>query len=230
MERILITGASRGIGRAIALKLAAEGRQLLLHGRNRKALEETAAEVSERGAAPEIIICDLGIPEEVEAMVEQIRPQPLNVLVNNAGIAIVKPFAAHSLADWQTTLAVNVTAPFILTKGLAPQMLRGSSIVNILSIAAKTVFSDWSSYCMSKFALDGFAKTVREELRSKGIRVINIYPASTDTEIWTGVPGEWPREQMMPPESIADAVAMALVQPSGVLVDDISLGPLGGTL
>ena len=83
---------------------------------------------------------------------------------------------------------------------------------------------------MSKAALDGFAKAVREELRPKGIRVINIYPASTDTEIWNEIPGEWPRDRMMRPESTADAVAMALAQPNDILVDDISLGPIGGTL
>jgi NAD(P)-dependent dehydrogenase (short-subunit alcohol dehydrogenase family) len=230
MDRILITGASRGIGRAIAVKLASEGRTLLIHGRHRNTLEDTATQVRARGAVPEIVVCDLSRPEDVEAMVAHLKSKPLSVLVNNAGIAIVKPFAAHSLAEWQETLAINVTAPFLLIKGLAPLMPRGGSIVNIISIAAKTVFPDWSSYCMSKFALDGFARTVREELRSEGIRVINIYPASTATDIWTGIPGEWPREQMMLPESVADAVAMALAQPHGVLVDDISLGPLGGTL
>ena len=83
---------------------------------------------------------------------------------------------------------------------------------------------------MSKAALDGFARALREELRPKGIRVINIYPASTDTEIWDSVPGEWSRERMMRPDAVAEAVAMALAQPAEVLVEDITLGPLGGAL
>jgi len=229
-ERILITGASRGIGRAIAVRLAQNNRQLLLHGRDRRALEETAALVRQKGAQAEILVCDLAKPEQVQAMAQKIGTGPLHVLINNAGIAVVKPLAEHSLEDWQRTLAVNVTAPFLLVKLLLPSVPRGGSIVNILSIAARVGFPDWSSYCMSKAALDGFAKAVREEVRPKGIRVINIYPASTSTDIWNTIPGEWPRERMLRPESIADAVAMALAQPNDVLVEDISLGPMGGTL
>jgi len=230
LERILITGASRGIGRAIAVRLAQNNRHLLLHGRDKRALEETSSLVQQRGAQTETLICDLATPDQVQAMAQQIGTKPLNALINNAGIAVVKPLAEHSLEDWQQTLAVNVTAPFLLTKLLFPYMPRGGSIVNILSIAAKVGFPGWSSYGMSKAAHDGFAKAVREELRPKGIRVINIYPASTDTDIWKAVPGEWPRERMLRPESIADAVAMALAQPDDVLVEDISLGSMGGTL
>ena len=229
-ERILITGASRGIGRAIAVRLASSNSHLILHGRNQKELDQTSALARQNGAQTEKLICDLADSNAVQEMAEKIATKPLNVLINNAGIAVVKPLADHSLEEWQRTLAVNITAPFLLTKLLAPVIPRGGSIVNILSIAAKVGFADWSSYCMSKAALDGFARAVREELRPRGIRVINIYPASTDTEIWNTVPGDWPREKMMRPESTADAVAMALAQPENILVDDISLGPIGGTL
>lgn len=229
-ERILITGASRGIGRAIAVRLANPGTQLLLHGRDEKALDQTASLVRQKGAEVLTITCEMADVHAVQKMADIVAMKPLNVFVNNAGIAIVKPLKEHSLEEWQRTLAINVTAPFLLTKQLAPVIPRGGSIVNILSIAAKVGFPDWGSYCMSKFALDGFARAVREELRPKGIRVINIYPASTNTEIWNDITGEWPREKMMRPESTAEAVAMALAQPSGILVDDISLGPIGGTL
>lgn len=229
-ERILITGAGRGIGRAIAVRLARNNRLLLLHGRDKRALEETADLVQQKGAQSEILICDLAEPEQVLSMATKIQSKPLRALINNAGIAVVKPLAGHSLEEWQRSLAINVTAPFLLTKELAPIIPRGGSIVNILSIAAKVGFVDWSSYCMSKAALDGFAKAVREELRPRGIRVINIYPASTDTELWNRISGEWPREKMLRPEATADAVAMALEQADNVLVEDISLGPIGGTL
>src|SRR5947209_11309337 len=92
------------------------------------------------------------------------------------------------------------------------QMRPGSSIVNILSIAAKTGFANWSAYCMSKFALEGFFQSVREELREHRIRVLNIYPAATNTEIWDDVAGEWPREKMISAEQVADAVAFALTR------------------
>src|SRR5438552_14443220 len=85
-----------------------------------------------------------------------------------------------------------------LTQHFAPNMPPGSSIVNILSIAAKTGFANWSAYCMSKFALEGFSQSVREELRERKIRVINVYPAATDTNIWNNIEGKWPRERSRP--------------------------------
>ena len=143
---------------------------------------------------------------------------------------MVKPFEEITLVEWDTLFAVNVTAPFLLTQRLASKMQTGSSIVNILSIAAKNGFPGWSGYCMTKFALEGFSQCVREELRPRGIRVLNIYPAATNTEIWNAVQGEWPREKMLLPEEIGDAVVYALSRPAGVAVENIDLLNLTGRL
>jgi NAD(P)-dependent dehydrogenase (short-subunit alcohol dehydrogenase family) len=150
--------------------------------------------------------------------------------VNNAGIAIVKPFGELTPIEWQQTVGVNITAPFLLTQHFAPKMPPGSSIVNILSIAAKTGFANWSAYCMSKFALEGFSQSVREELRDRKIRVINIYPAATNTGIWKSVEGNWPREKMISPNDVASAVAYALSRPADVALENISLSSLAGNL
>lgn len=230
MKRILITGASRGIGRAIAENLAGPETSLILHGRDTVALNETKRVVEQRGAWAEIVTCDLSHPDAVQEMAPQIAREPLDVLINNAGIAVVKPFSDVSLDEWQRTLAINVTAPFLLTQALALGMPAGGSIVNILSIAARTGFGGWSSYCMSKFALEGFSQSLREELRARGIRVLNIYPAATDTEIWDGTEGEWPREKMISARQVADAVSFALAQPATVAVDGIILSSAAGTL
>src|SRR5438477_7500650 len=117
-----------------------------------------------------------------------------------------------------------------LTQHFAPNMPPGSSIVNILSIAAKTGFANWSAYCMSKFALEGFSQSVREELRDHRIRVLNIYPAATNTEIWDDVSGDWPRQKMISAEQVADAVAFALSRPDSVAVDNITLSNAAGNL
>jgi NAD(P)-dependent dehydrogenase (short-subunit alcohol dehydrogenase family) len=228
MERILITGAGRGIGRAIACRLADHGRLLLLHGRDRKALEETARLADAKGASTLIVKSDLSTPAGVDAIVAAVGDQPLKVLVNNAGVAYVAPFENITLEQWQTTLAVNVTAPFLLMQRLLARLAPGAAIVNILSVAATTVFPQWSSYCMSKFALDGFTRAVREELRPRGIRVINIYPAATATGMWDGISGEWSAEAMMPPEEVAEAVAYGLSRPASVLVESIHVGHISG--
>ncbi len=230
MKRILITGASRGIGRAIAEKLAAPETTLLLHGRDTAALAATKRAVTGRGARAEVVCCDLADAQALEEMATQIAREPLDALVNNAGVAVVKPLDQVSLGEWQRTLAVNVTAPFLLTQRLLRTMRAGASIVNILSIAARTGFPGWSCYCMSKFALEGFSQAIREELRPRGIRVINIYPAATDTEIWNAVEGEWPRDKMMSAGEIADAVAFALARPAATAVQNITLSNTSGAI
>jgi NAD(P)-dependent dehydrogenase (short-subunit alcohol dehydrogenase family) len=230
MKRYLITGASRGIGRAIAEKLAAPNHQLFLHGRNREALARTCALVKARSGTAIPLAFDLRRAARVEKMIDSIGDEPLDGLINNAGVALVTSFEKISLAEWDTLFAVNVTAPFVLAQALVPKMQSGASVVNILSIAAKTGFPGWSCYCMTKFALEGFSQCLREEVRGRGIRVLNIYPAATNTEIWNAVEGEWPREKMLLPEEIGDAVAYALSRPPGVAVENIDLLNLTGRL
>ena len=230
MKRYLVTGASRGIGRAIAETLAAPDVALLLHGRDTVALAEVCKSVKPRCGRVVRLIHDLAVPSGVSDLIAAVGSDPLDLLVNNAGIAIVKPFGEITHVEWEQTLGVNVTAPFLLTQRFAPEMPPGSSIVNVLSIAAKTGFANWSAYCMSKFALEGFSQSVREELREHKIRVINIYPAATDTNIWNNLEGDWPRDKMISPNDVASAVAYALSRPANVALENISLSNLTGNL
>jgi len=230
MKRYLITGASRGIGRAIAENLAGADVELLLHGRDTVALAEVCEAVKPRCAHVVRLIHDLAVPSGVSNLIDQVGKKPLNLLVNNAGIAIVKPFCEITPVEWEQTVGVNITAPFMLVQRFSPHMPPGSSIVNILSIAAKTGFANWSAYCMSKFALEGFSQCAREELRDHKIRVINVYPAATDSNIWTHIDGKWPRHKMISPEDVASAVAYALSRPADVTLEDISISSLAGNL
>ncbi len=230
MKRILITGASRGIGRAISAKLAAPDVTLLLHGRDTVALAETCKAVEPHCATVVKLIHDLASEKGVANLISQVGSEPLDVLVNNAGIAVVKPFREITLEEWNQTIGVNVTAPFLLMQSFTGQMPPGSSIVNILSVAATTAFPNWSAYCMSKFAMEGLSQSIRQELREHCIRVINIYPAATNTEIWDDVAGDWPRDKMISTEQVADAVAYVLSRPSDVAVENITLSNAAGNL
>ncbi len=230
MKRILITGASRGIGRAIAEKLAAPDVTLLLHGRDTVALAETCKSVQSQCAGVIKLIHDLATEKGVSNLISEVGGDPLDVLINNAGIAVVKPFREITPDEWKQTVGVNVTAPFLLMQRFVGQMPPGSSIVNILSIAAKTGFANWSAYCMSKFALEGFSQSIREELRERKIRVINIYPAATNTEIWDDVAGDWPRDKMISADQVASAVAYSLSRPADVAVENITLSSAAGNL
>jgi len=230
MKRYLITGASRGIGRAIAEKLAAPEITLLLHGRDTVALGQVCETVKPRCAGVVRLIHDLATASGVSDLIATVGNDPLDLLVNNAGIAVVKPFGEITPIEWEQTLGVNVTAPFLLTQRFAPEMPPGASIVNILSVAAKTGFANWSAYCMSKFALEGLFQSVREELRDRRIRVINVYPAATNTEIWNNVEGNWPRNKMISAEQVASAVVYALSRPADVAVESITLSSAAGNL
>jgi len=201
------------------MKLAGAETTLLLHGRNEQALARTCKMCEESNADAVPLRYDLSDQGQIGAMLDQVGAEPLDALVNNAGIALVKPFDAITTEEWQKLIAVNVTAPFLLTQKAAAQMRAGASIVNILSIAARTGFPGWSGYCMSKFALEGFSQSLREELRPRGVRVINVYPAATKTDIWDAVEGQWPRDKMLLPAVIGDAVAYALSRPAGVVVE-----------
>ena len=230
MKRYLITGASRGIGRAIAEELAANDVELLLHGRDTVALAQTRKAVESQCAKVALLIHDLAISAGVSDLIAEVCNEPIHLLVNNAGVAVVKPFPEITTIEWEQTVGVNITAPFMLTQHFAPRMPPGSSIVNILSVAAKRGFPNWSAYCMSKFALEGFSQSIREELRDRKIRVINVYPAATDTEIWDQIEGKWPRKKMMSATQVADAVAFALARPTDTLVENITLSSLAGNL
>jgi 3-oxoacyl-[acyl-carrier protein] reductase len=230
MKRYLITGASRGIGRAIAEKLATKESVLLLHGRDTVALAQTRKAVEAKSAQVVLLVHDLATFSGTSDLIAEVGREPIDLLVNNAGIAVVKPFTEITAIEWEQTVGVNVTAPFMLTQHFAPRMPPGSSVVNILSVAAKTGFPNWSVYCMSKFALEGFSQCVREELRDRKIRVINIYPAATETDIWENIEGKWPRDKMMSATQVADAVAFALDRPNETLVENVTLSSLTGNL
>ena len=230
MKRYLITGASRGIGRAIAEELASVDVTLLLHGRDPVALEETRKAVESRCAEVVILKHDIARTAGVRDLIAEIGSDPIDLLVNNAGVAIVKPFTEITPVEWDQTVGVNLTAPFLLIQHFARRMLPGSSIVNILSVAARTGFANWSAYCMSKFGLEGFTQSVRDELRDHKIRVINVYPAATDSEIWNNIPGNWPRQKMISAKEVASAVAYAISRPPNVAVENITVSSLTGNL
>jgi NAD(P)-dependent dehydrogenase (short-subunit alcohol dehydrogenase family) len=189
MKRYLITGASRGIGRAIAQKLAGAEHTLLLHGRDSEALAKTCSLVEAKSGKVIPLCYDLRYTGEIEKMIDEIGSPPLDALINNAGIAVIKPLGEITLEEWETIFAVNVTAPFLLTQRLVPKMVTGSSIVNILSVAAKTGFPDWSSYCMSKFALEDFLGPCAKRSDRAGSAFLTSIPRRL-----TRKSGTWSRE------------------------------------
>jgi NAD(P)-dependent dehydrogenase (short-subunit alcohol dehydrogenase family) len=154
----------------------------------------------------------------------------LDFLINNAGV--YGPAASVekvSVEGWREALDTNLTGTFLCTKYAIPLMRRGSVIVNNLSIAAYQVFPKSAAYIASKQGMLGLTNATREDLRSRGIRVVALVPGATDTEIWNQFWPEAPREKMMQPKDVVNAVVTALLMPAGTSVDEIRM-PSSGTL
>jgi 3-oxoacyl-[acyl-carrier protein] reductase len=230
----VITGASRGIGLAIAEAFAAAECDLVLAARDVATLRGVA-EALTRSARVRVIVksCDVSDPKQVArlfAAVKQRFPR-IDFLVNNAGIAHeMAPAQELPIEKWNEVIATNLTGTFLCSRAAIPLMSRGGVIVNNLSVAAIGVFAGEAAYCASKWGAMGLTNTLREELREKGIRVVALIPGPTNTKIWNQFWPEAPREKMMRPEDVAQAVLTAATMPPGTAVDEIRMGPAGGSL
>jgi NAD(P)-dependent dehydrogenase (short-subunit alcohol dehydrogenase family) len=229
----LITGANRGIGLAIARALAREGCNLVITGRDERALAKARVELEKLKVQVLAHSCDVRGPESVDylfALVRGLR-KPLDILINNAGIG----HPHRSVSDlpyptWMEVIDTNLNGLFLVTQAALAVMKRGGTIVNNLSIAAERTFPGSAAYNASKHGALGFTNTLREELRQKGIRVIALLPGATDTAIWNTLWPKAPRRKMMSAETIALTVVDALLLPENTTVEKIVMMPSSGTL
>jgi len=229
----LITGATRGIGLAIARALAAESCHLILTARDAPALARVSGELSSAKIKILAHPCDVRDPHSVDALFRSARRQfkRLDILINNAGIAHPNlPVEKLPFPVWKDVLETNLTGTFLVTQAALAIMKRGSTIVNNLSIAATRVFPGSAAYNASKHGALGLTSTLREELRPRGIRVIALLPGATDTHIWTTLWPQAPRRKMMSPKTVADAVVQAILLPANATVESLEILPTSGTL
>jgi NAD(P)-dependent dehydrogenase (short-subunit alcohol dehydrogenase family) len=178
----LITGAARGIGLATAKRFLADGWRVALLDIDRATLAQSVTALNE-GERTLALTCDVAMPDQVEAAVGKTKDRfgNLDALVNNAGHAMFKPALETSLAEFERTMAVNLTGPFIMTKAAVPLMPKGASIVNVTSISGLRASALRIAYGTSKAALDHMTKQLALELSVRGIRVNAVAPGPVDT-------------------------------------------------
>jgi NAD(P)-dependent dehydrogenase (short-subunit alcohol dehydrogenase family) len=205
-QTAVVTGASRGIGRAIALRLAEAGADVAVWAREPDALRRVAGELAARGARCLATPCDVADPAAVERAAAEVRRTlaPVGVVVNNAGAVLRKPTAAITDDEWRRVLAVNLDGTFHVTRAFLADLTRARGrIINIASIAGRQGTPLLAAYCAAKHGVIGLTRALAEELRAAKVSVNAICPGSVDTDMLReGMPGA---SADMTPDDIARA-------------------------
>ncbi|PIQ29111.1 short-chain dehydrogenase [bacterium (Candidatus Blackallbacteria) CG17_big_fil_post_rev_8_21_14_2_50_48_46] len=227
-KRVFVSGGSKGIGLAIAQRFLAEGFQVAVSASSSSSLEALKAQSPEM----KTYLCDMSSKEAVLDLAERLNQEwgPLDVLVNNVGRFM--PGQMHSEEDqiFEYQMQLNLNSIYYLTKRVLPPMIaqRSGTIFNICSTASITAYPNGGSYCISKFALLGFSKILREEMKAHQIRVISVLPGATLTASWEGV--DLPPERFIPAEDIATVVWETYGLSPRTVVEEILVRPLEGDL
>jgi len=230
MPTALITGATEGIGRAIAFGLGKAGYHVGVTARTPSRIRALLDELAAAGITAAGYPADVGLASDVDGAVAAVVAAlgPIDVLINNAGIAILKPFEELSLDDWDGTMATNLRSLFLVTRAVLPGMRerKRGTIVNMASLAGRNGFVGGTAYTASKHAVLGFSRSLMLEVRARNIRVITICPGSVDTPLIRNQGMLKPNmETILQAEDIAATVLAALALPERALVSELDVRP-----
>ena len=229
----VVTGGTKGIGRAIIEKLSRHGFDIITCARNQADLDQIKSEIeSKYKNHVEVVCADLSLRSEVNTLVELIcaKCDRLDILVNNTGIFLPGEITSEPEGNLELMINTNLYSAYHLTRGVIDLMMRQEfgDIFNICSIASITAYPNGGSYSISKFAMLGMSKVLREELKPHGIRVVSILPGATLTASWAGV--DIPEDRFMKAEDVAEAVWSAHSMSRNSVVEEIVIRPQLGDL
>ncbi|MDM5328425.1 SDR family oxidoreductase [Neobacillus sp. CF12] len=226
----IVTGASRGIGKEIAVKLAEQGMKLAIIGSSAQ-ISETADELKKKGFAYILPIqADVSKEEDLHQVVKKTIDEygQVDLLVNNAGVGFFKLTEDVSLEEWKKVFEVNVQGVFLATKAVLPHMKerKSGTIITISSDVARYTIPNGAAYTATKYAVQGFSGSVAQEVREYGIRVGTINPGMVDTYFAESTQGLPEKQDWLKVEDIANAVVYMASAPKYMLIDEIVLHPL----
>jgi 3-oxoacyl-[acyl-carrier protein] reductase len=224
---VLVTGAGRGIGRAVALAFAREGAKLALVGRTKKNLTEVQKELKETGVATAVLpgdVSDEGVVSRIVGAAEQ-QLGPVDVLVNNAGIFTAAPVERMDAIVFDRVLAVNLRGPFLMSRALLPGMKarRRGHIVNVSSTAGRRGFAGGGAYCASKFGLAGLSEAMMYEARTSDVRVSVVYPSTVATDLVKKAGVGFDETKAIQPEDVAEGIVALVKMDDRALVKGLEI-------
>ena len=224
----IVTGAGRGIGKAVSVSLAKAGCRVVLAARTREQIEAVQKEILSQGGDALAIPTDLTADEDIQRLVEESQAKwgAADILINNAGWGKRAPVVGASLTDWDQTFRLNLRAPMVLAKALLPNMIakREGAVINIGSVSGKTGEANGAAYSASKFGLIGFTQSLYEEVREHSIKVAVILPGFVDTPL---IPPnrQLDRSKMIQADDIAQTVLFVLTSPATCCPVEITVRP-----
>jgi 3-oxoacyl-[acyl-carrier protein] reductase len=233
MGRVVwVTGAGRGIGRALSMALAGRGARVVLSARTGTEIEETAQAISRSKGEALALPCDVQETAAISAAHTAIQKKwgPVDVLINNAGTAVFTKIIQTRLQDWDAMMATNLRGAFLCCQAVLPEMInrRTGHIINVVSVAGRQPYYNCGAYCASKYGLMGLTEVLRMETRKHNIKVTALLPGATDTGIWSGSGAD--RNLMLQPEEVAESVVALLCSSSTAMIEEIVLRPPKGDL
>ena len=233
MSTVLITGASRGIGRATAKAFAREGWDLLLVARSENDLKSLAKELESEPIKDLFKSIDLNNPSEISTGLAELVSSGCypTVLINNAGVAWTGDLLSMPLEKWEWLMQLNLTSVFQICSEIVPLMRKnGGLVINVSSHASRNVFPQWGAYCISKAALASFSKCLAQEERKNGIKSCTLTLGSVNSSLWDTdtVGADFDRNSMLSVEQVANELLNLANQPSNQLIEDLTLMPASG--
>ncbi len=230
---VWITGASSGIGKATAKEFAKVGCDVFVSARRATELERLKKELSKDKLTIELHPCNVASSANIDQVVKKISAKhKINCLVNNAGVTTFKDALDNSIQEINDIINTNLLGSIYAIKYVLPHMIEngGGTIINIISSAAKKIFTASSAYTASKAGLLGYTNVLREEVRKHKIRIINIHPGATETPMWSQDVRKENSNRMMTSEEIGRLIVWAFLQEGNVVTEDIDVKPIQGDL
>lgn len=231
---IWITGASTGIGREMCIEFSKAGHIIVATARRKSRLVSLVSEIKFAGREATAFVCNVASERSVQITAKRIREKygRIDCLINNAGVTVFKSFTDTKVYDFDYVMSINLRGAFLCMKSVIPQMIKNKRghIINLLSVAANTVYENSSVYSASKAGLLAMTNSLREETRRFNIKISNILPGATDTAMWDSRTRQKYKNRMLSPSEVAQVVLEVYRQPKKVLIEDIFIRPVKGDI